>query len=136
MGGFINTYELVNLGARKFLLINKLHNFQCMRKMFCVEFHTKYLTHKLKETIFNQYCKFKSSVIYELVSVLETPPDACLTQGHHGDGGPLHEEYPNIMTRLDTFFVNDVSALSHYVVHPIICMHEYVFCECYNCLLL
>ena len=47
--------EVVNLGACKFSFINKLHIFQCMDTIFCVEFqreplkfHTKYLTHTLK----------------------------------------------------------------------------------------
>ena len=35
--GSKNIYELVNLGARKISLINKLHIFQCMGNIFCVE---------------------------------------------------------------------------------------------------
>ena len=35
-GHFKNTYELVNLGAHKVSLINKLHIFQCMGKIFNV----------------------------------------------------------------------------------------------------
>ena len=90
-GRFENTYELVNLGARQFIFINKLRIFQCMGKIFCVEFqwgplrfHKKYLTHTLKKTIFIQYWKFKSSQIYELVNVFETstrcsdPNKGCL----------------------------------------------------------
>ena len=53
-------YELLNLRALKFSPVNKMHIFQCMDKIFCVEFqreplkfHTKYLTHTLKDTIFN-----------------------------------------------------------------------------------
>ena len=60
-GRFKNTYELLNLRALKFSPVNKIHIFQCMDKIFCVEFqkvplkfHTKYLTHTLKETIFIQ----------------------------------------------------------------------------------
>ena len=37
-GRFKNTYELVGLGARKFSLIDKLHIFQSMCKIFCMEF--------------------------------------------------------------------------------------------------
>ena len=62
------------LRARKISLTNQLHLFQCMGKIFCVEFqrkplkfHTKYLTHVLKDTIFKQCWKFKSSQIYEPV---------------------------------------------------------------------
>ena len=69
-----NTYELVNLGARKFARINKIHIIQCMGKIFCVEFEreplkiqTKYLTQTLKHTIFIQYWKFKSSHVYQLI---------------------------------------------------------------------
>ena len=56
-GHFKNTYELLNLRALKFSPVNKMHIFQCMGKIFCVEFqrvplkfHTKYLTHTLKDT--------------------------------------------------------------------------------------
>ena len=51
-GPFKNTYELLNLRALQFSLVNKIHIFQCMGKIFCMEFqryplkfHTKYLTH-------------------------------------------------------------------------------------------
>ena len=67
-GRFKNTYELLNLRALKFQYVNKIHIFQCMGKIFCVEFqgyplkfHTKYLTHTLKDMIFMQFWNFKSS---------------------------------------------------------------------------
>ena len=58
-GRFKRTYELLNLRALKFSPVNKIHILQCMGKIFCVEFqryplkfHTKYLTHTLKDTFF------------------------------------------------------------------------------------
>ena len=64
-----NAYKLPNLKTLKFSPLNK-HIFQCMGKIFCVEFqrvplkfHTKYLTHTLKDIIFIQYGNFKSSQI-------------------------------------------------------------------------
>ena len=67
-GRFKETYELLNLRALKNSPVNKIHIFQCMSKIFCVEFqryplklHTKYLTHTLKDTIFIQHWNFKSS---------------------------------------------------------------------------
>ena len=67
-GRFKNTYELLNLRALKFSPGNKIHTFQCMGKIFCVEFqryplkfYTKYLTHTLKDMIFIQLWNFKSS---------------------------------------------------------------------------
>ena len=67
-GCFKNTYELLNLRALKFSPVNKIYIFQCMGKIFCVEFqrytlkfHTKYLTHTLKNTIFIQHWNFNSS---------------------------------------------------------------------------
>ena len=68
-GGFKNTYELLNLRALKFSPVDKIYIFQCMSKIFCVEFqryplkfHTKYLTHTLKDVIFIlQHRNFKSS---------------------------------------------------------------------------
>ena len=67
-GRFKNTYELLNLRALKFSYVNKIRIFQCMGKIFCVEFqryplkfHTKYLTHTLKDMIFMQFWNLKSS---------------------------------------------------------------------------
>ena len=67
-GRFKNTYELLNQRALKFSYVNKIHIFQCMGKIFCVEFqryplkfHTKYLTHTLKDMIFKQFWNLKSS---------------------------------------------------------------------------
>ena len=37
-GRFKNTYELLNQRALKFSYVNKIHIFQCMVKIFCVEF--------------------------------------------------------------------------------------------------
>ena len=65
---FKNTYELLNLRALKFSPVNKIHIFQCMGMIFCVEFqryplkfHSKYLTHTLKDVTFMQHWNFKSS---------------------------------------------------------------------------
>ena len=58
-GHFKNTYELLDLRALKISKLHKNHIFQCMGKIFCVEFqrvplkfHTKYLTHTLKDVDF------------------------------------------------------------------------------------
>ena len=71
-GRFKNTYELLNLRALKISKLHKNHIFQCMGKIFCVEFqrvplkfHTKYLTHTLKDVDFINIWKFKSSLIYQ-----------------------------------------------------------------------
>ena len=67
-GRFKNTYELLNLRALKTSMLYKSHIFQCMGKIFCVEFqryplkfHMKYLTHALNDLIFMQFWNFKSS---------------------------------------------------------------------------
>ena len=67
-GRFKNTYELLNLRALKISKLHKNHIFQCMGKIFCVEFqrvplkfHTKYLIHTLKDVDFIHIWKFKSS---------------------------------------------------------------------------
>ena len=67
-GRFKNAYELLNLRALKISMLYKNRTFQCMGKIFCVEFqrvplkfHTKYLTHTLKDVDFIQRWKFKSS---------------------------------------------------------------------------
>ena len=58
-GRFKNAYELLNLSALKISTLYKNCIFQCMGKTFCVEFqryplkfHTKYLTHTLKDMQF------------------------------------------------------------------------------------
>ena len=77
-GRFKNTYEFLNQRALKLkhLHVNQMYIFQCMEETFCVEFqreplkfHTKYLLHSLKDTIFMKCENFKSSYIQELISV-------------------------------------------------------------------
>ena len=58
-GRFKNAYELLNLRALKIPMLYKNCIFQCMSKIFCVEFqrvplkfHTKNLTHTLKDVNF------------------------------------------------------------------------------------
>ena len=67
-GRLKNAYELLNLRALKISMLYKIHIFQCMGKIFCVEFqrvplkfHTKYHTHTLKDVDFIHGWKFKSS---------------------------------------------------------------------------
>ena len=67
-GRFKNPNELLNLRALKISMLYKSHIFQCMGKIFCVEFqrvplkfHTKYLTHTLKDKSFMKHWNFKSS---------------------------------------------------------------------------
>ena len=72
--------------SHKFSPVNKICIFHCMGKIFCVEFqreplkfHTKYFTHTLKDMFFMWYWNFKSSYIWELIHVFETPPLVCKT---------------------------------------------------------
>ena len=66
-GRLKNAYELLNLRALKIPMLYKNRIFQCMSKIFFVEFqrvplkfHTKYLTHTLKDVNFIHRWKFKS----------------------------------------------------------------------------
>ena len=66
--GFKNAYELLNLRALKISMLYKSNIFQCMGKIFCVEFqrvhlkfHTKYHTHTIKDVNFIYRWQFKSS---------------------------------------------------------------------------
>ena len=66
-GRFKNVYELLNLRALKISMLYTNDIFQCMGKIFCVEFqrvplkfHTKY-THTLKDVDFIDMWKFRSS---------------------------------------------------------------------------
>ena len=77
-GGSKWLYQLENVGALESSLFSKLHIFQCVGKIFCMEFqryplkfHTIYLTHTLKDTIFIQFTNAK---IYELVHVFLRRP--------------------------------------------------------------
>ena len=65
-GRFKKAYELLNLRALKFSPLNKIHIFQCMGKIFCVEFqryplkfHTKYLTPYIERYDFYTTLKFE-----------------------------------------------------------------------------
>ena len=65
---FKNEYELLNLRAPKISMLYKNYIFQSMGQIFCVKFqsvtlkfHTKYLTHTLKDMDFIHRWKFKSS---------------------------------------------------------------------------
>ena len=56
---FKNSYELLNLRVLKNLTVHSTRIFRCIGKIFCVEFqryplkfHTKYLTHTLKDMYF------------------------------------------------------------------------------------
>ena len=50
---FKNTYELLNLKALTFSSLNKIHIFQYMGEIFCVEFQIlPYFTHTLKDVLF------------------------------------------------------------------------------------
>ena len=67
-GRFKNAYELLNLRALNIPMLYKNRIFQCMSKIFCVEFqrvplkfHTQYLTHTLKDMNFIHRWNFKSS---------------------------------------------------------------------------
>ena len=60
--GVFKKHELLNPRALKFSPVNKIYNFQSMDKIFCMEFqrvplkfHTKYLTHTLKDMSFIEY---------------------------------------------------------------------------------
>ena len=61
LGVFKNTYKLLNLKALKLSHQNEISIFQCMGKIFCVEFqsvplifHTKCLSNTLKDPIMRQ----------------------------------------------------------------------------------
>ena len=67
-GHFKNAYEFLTLRTLKISIFHKNFIFQCMGKIFCVEFqryplkfHTKHLTHTLKDVYFMHRWKFKSS---------------------------------------------------------------------------
>ena len=67
-GVFKNAYELLNLRALTISMLYRSHIFRCMGQIFCVEFqraplkfHTKYLTHRLKDVDLIHRWKFMGS---------------------------------------------------------------------------
>ena len=87
-GRFKKTYELLNLRALKISPVNKIHIFQCMGKIFCVEFqryplkfHTKYLTHTLKDTILYNIGILRALRFKSLYAFLKRPPSTAPLSG-------------------------------------------------------
>ena len=81
---FKNIYKLLNLGARKFSLMDNLNNvwvisfFMYEQDIFCGVANVPFeIPHKIsypyivRDDFFIQYWKFKSFQIYELVSLCE-----------------------------------------------------------------
>ena len=53
---FKNTYKLLNLGALTFSPVNKIHIFQCMGEIFCVEFQRyPFKFHKISYPCIERY---------------------------------------------------------------------------------
>ena len=82
-GRFKNPYELLNLRALKISMLYKSHIFQCMSKIFCVEFqrvplkfHAKYLTHTLKDKSFMKHWNFniRALRVKSSYAFLKRPP--------------------------------------------------------------
>ena len=92
-------------GALKFSPLNKIHVFQCMDKIFCVEFlyllkyNTKYLNHTLKD-MFYTTLKF-----WELISVFETPrvrQQLCTTTSYFTCHGRNSDFIGSLVSTLET----------------------------------
>ena len=60
---FKNAYELINVRALELSTLYKNHIFQCMGKIFCVEFqryHLKFHTKYLTLTLMCSFCLFRN----------------------------------------------------------------------------
>ena len=99
-GRFKNHYELLNLRALKISPLYQNHFFQCMGKIFCVEFqryplkfHTKYLTHTLKDVDFIHRWKLRALGLFSSKVFLKRPPTEStlwlLESCQHRGTGPL-----------------------------------------------
>ena len=80
-GHFKNAHELLNLKVLKFSPVNKIHIFQCMGKISCVEFqrvplkfHTKYLTDTLKDVILHSVAILRALRFKSMQAFLRPPP--------------------------------------------------------------
>ena len=99
LGGVSKTLMSLSLRALKFSLVNKIYIFQCMGKIFCVEFqryplkfHTEYLTHTLNTV--ERYVFYTTLKFSELIRILETPlwfgaGGRCGLSGGRRGGGPV-----------------------------------------------
>ena len=88
-GGFKNTYELLSLRALKISILYKNHIFQCVGKIFCVEFqrvplkfHTKCLTHTLEGVGFIHR--------FFIHAFLKCPPDVTEPDSRKPSAGGMH----------------------------------------------
>ena len=102
-GRFKNTYELLNRRAVTFSPGNKIHIFQCMGKIFCMEFqkyplkfYRKYLTHTLKGMINIQHCNFRALTFKSSYAFFKRPrvlirnnPFHLFLYGFENDAGLL-----------------------------------------------
>ena len=119
---FKNTYELLNLRALKFSPFNEKHLFQCIGKIFCVEFqrvplkfHTKYLTHTLKDTVFMQHWN-KSSYMFLKCPPVQFLPGHWWSDDREPDWGYLTVGYfdARIITWWETHtFIWDESIIAY-----------------------
>ena len=67
-GRFKNTYELLNLRGLKFSYVNKINIFQCMGKIFCVEFQ-RVPPHKKSNPYIERYDFYTTLKIQELLDL-------------------------------------------------------------------
>ena len=107
-------HELLNLRALKISKLHKNYIFQCMGKIFCVEFlplkfHTKYLTHTLKDVfIHNRKYKVGSwnhmghtgiTIIQDFIRQMCVPLEnsAYFGDGDGVDSNPVLRRYDDLV---------------------------------------
>ena len=76
---FKNAYELANLGALKYSILNKLYVFQCMGKIVCVEFQRALL--KFHKNILP--IRWKTRFLYITPDMFSIHLLFCMTVGQH-----------------------------------------------------
>ena len=88
-GGWNNSIDLTLLSAWFISLLNTLHTFQCIRKIFFAEFqlvplkfHIKYLSHILKDAIFIQCWKFCVHIFKRITHMCFETPNHCVSHLH------------------------------------------------------
>ena len=99
--------------------MNKIHIFQCMGKIFCVEFqryplkfHTKYLTHTLKDMIFMQFLEkhVDLSLIWDTKTLTYINAYNADTQPHnffwHSCYKHANAAYKNLSAIFELFFLS------------------------------
>ena len=118
-----NTYELKNLRALKFSLVSKIYIFQCMGKIFCVEFQSTLWnsTQNIIPTHWKMWCLYNIEILralmfkssYEflkrpLVRMSRTCAMSAISDYFTQEVGPIHHEESILLASKQRPFMSSI----------------------------